>query len=328
MTIHYIKNGTEVPKVGKLFIDKIAFTVDVPEQQKKAFFNSFFNVNNNYGGYIKPKKHYRSGTQLPVNQACNSFLYIDCDPYDPEYLFARFEFNPAKASIGEVKSCIDQILPAGYTSLLEFGKPTRIDWTVDLKNLDIKNLLFRGGKHQISENYLKSGYIQTAYLGEERRILIYDKIAQMKKKNACNVVKETIPNTSMTRVESRLKLKIKDAQSLFFLDNPFQNIQLAVLPIEFTDNHGLFSLLLALARYEGYHQALYHLPKKQRAYYKQVFESQACSWWDPDMVWAGRAEALTKIGLFKSFDEMVNDVPLTNPSGKNIHYPTGMNCSN
>ncbi|MBT0664211.1 hypothetical protein KI809_07835 [Geobacter pelophilus] len=293
-----IKHGK--PVVTSMTIDFLTMTVNVPEKEKSDVLNAFIAYCENWG-----IKHHATGlyrNQAKINSNKGQII-LSIDPWIEDHNFIRAEFNPSKVSIYEVATALNLLLKNGFEKLIHEGRITRIDLAFLVKYLHVSNLFVYYPKFQYSKNTLKSGKIQTAYLGDDsgpKILAIYDKNAEIQNcNNKPNMPKENIPPYPLTRVELRLRkqknLKFTDLKNL---ENPFSSMSMVTSPK--TKDDPLRLAFLRLCRYEGFNAALnIFKDKKKRQDFRDSFFSEGdSSWWNPDELWKTLPAALDKIYPF------------------------------
>jgi len=171
-------------------------------------------------------------------------------------------------------------------------------------------LLFYYPGIQCSRNYLKCGKIQTAYLGtkvSEKQFVIYDKKAQLIKKNGKLLYKYEIPMFDLTRVELRLRPeKTMSFAKLLSIKNPFAPLELTASK-KHTPSHKStlgagsdeYRLFQRVCVWEGVNQALKLISDdgKKETYRKQVMSAALNNFWDPATLWKGLPNALVHAGF-------------------------------
>ena len=293
-----------VPKPGPLFVDKLSMTLDVPESNKKTVVKNFIEVIGEfYGGKLWESTTYHCNKNVYVD---GEYILFQCGPKGNKMNLFRVAYNPSKIDPSEVAKIANLVLPGGYEELIEYGRITRIDIAVDCKYLPVRNLFFQYPGLAVSKNHLKSGSIQTAYLGGDEspnQFVLYDKVAEIKHNNSKhgNQVKVAVPSCSMTRIEWRYRPKeICTFKTLLSTGNNFENLSLGMMgnqpKMPSNDLEGFIKLVFELSKYHGLQQALFNVPKSRR---KEVMEAivKLCktSWWKPAELWQTLPAALEPI---------------------------------
>lgn len=315
-----------IPKISPLFIDKISITIGVAAQYRKLVSENCSALAKNFGSYIKtndPTYNYTVSIQLQDHLGNDSPLLIQWHPREavdpttakvPTAKYLRLEWNPAKLSADIIKSTLNlnKILPEGFDSLLHKGTITRVDLAVDIDYIQPGKLLFYYPGIQCSRNRLKSGKIQTAYLGtkdSEKMFVIYDKKAELIKKNKNKklLYKYPVPKSDMTRVELQLRPEVQMSfKELLSIKNPFALFELIAskkptpgkkaLYVASSDEYRLFQRVCI---WEGVNQALFLISDKdkKKIYRSQIMSEGLNSFWNPDSVWQGLPYALEYAGF-------------------------------
>lgn len=298
---------TVKPQVGALFIDKISLTLDVPKQKQIEIVSKLKILNDNHGLYFKHSSTYKYSVNISLDDIMGnpSKIIFQCAPTtankNKKIRFIRVEWNPSKINSSVVKSTLNQILPGIFHSLQSEGNITRIDLATDIKHVKPGNLLFYYPYIQCSQNYFKSGRIESAYLGtkdSDRQIVLYDKKEEQKKKNKKLPFPYPLPLLDLTRLEIRIRKAMSFAE-LLKIENPFANLQLRVSK---TPNTGAgfdeYRLFRRLCIWEGVAQALKQLSSKEKqTKYLNRIMSELNEFWDPATLWLGLPTALEQAGF-------------------------------
>lgn len=138
-----------------------------------------------------------------------------------------------------------------------------------------------------SRAYYMKDRIETYYLGGEesdKRIVFYDKIAEMKRKGYVSVPKHLHGHSGpVTRIEVRLRHGIR-GEHWHSLSNPFEKVGIARWDSTGSDSD-LLRLFRIVCQEHGAQHALYQLSKKPRAEMKQYLDQRTCTWWSPSSIW-------------------------------------------
>lgn len=307
-----------VPKLLPLIIDKISITVGIAVADMKQVSANCTNLAADYGAYIKLNKaHYKYTVKIMLDnhQGQTTPLLVQWFPRPPKdqskadlpkMKFLRLEWNPSQIETYYIKSTLEMkgILPKGFDSLLKSGSITRIDLAVDIKYTIPGKLSFYCPDIQCTQLYLKSGKIQTAYLGSkesDKQFVIYDKSAEMKKKSKADCSKETKMLQELTRVELRLRpKKLMSFKQLLAMDNPFSVLELvASRKPKKSASSDEYRLLQKVCCYEGVNQALALISDKTKKnkYRHQLMNDGLNQFWEPVKVWQGLPAALENAGF-------------------------------
>lgn len=314
------KGINAIPVVTTLFVDKIALTIDIPLNKRKLVHEGCTNLAKSTENYINKRKPlYENSLRIRLTDHIgnDSTLSLQWQPRNITHSktgkqmklnYLRLEWNPAKLDIKTVKSILElnTILPDGFDSLLHEGTISRIDLAVDVKHIKPGNLLFYFPGIQCSQNRLKSGKIQTAYLGteeSEKQFVIYDKKEEIIKKNKKLAYKYPVPVLALTRVELRLRPeKSMGFKQLMELNNPFSKLELTASPKPTPagkTGSDEYRLLQRLCFWEGVNQGLSLISDKTKknTYREQLLRESLNTFWEPVKVWQGLPAALEDAGF-------------------------------
>ena len=313
-----------IPKISPLFIDKISIMMGIAEQHMKQTSDNCGTLATNSEATIhKNNPLYKNAVSIQLQDQIgnDSPLLIQWEPRlptdpttakIPTIKYLRLEWNPAKLSADIIKSVLNlnNILPEGFDSLVKKGTITRVDLTVDIKHINPGKLLFYYPGIQCSRNYLKSGKIQTAYLGtkqSEKMFVIYDKKAQLIKKNGKLLNKYPVPKTDLTRVELQLRPEEQMSfKKLLTMKNPFAALELTASKkptpgkkAKYVASSDEYRLFQRVCIWEGVNQSLYFFSgtEKKKLYKQQIMSEGLNTFWNPDLVWQGLPAALEMTGF-------------------------------
>lgn len=289
VTFTYVKK----PRVTPLFCDKLILTVDIPSNDQKlvakALQEAGAHPSATYTYVLRIPLNEKSIPYLSADYSGDTVLRITADPKNPQHNFLRFELNPAKVDLVLLPLHVEHFLPPlmSYASLLDQATVTRFDATVDIQNCPLDSLLVYSQKKQWTEQRSKSG--RTIYLGDNGsavQFCIYDKAAEIKAKNKkkCSDLKDALPKSAITRIEARIKPKMK-LKDLVHQRNPFADLVVAAYPPKALATP-LAQQTLRLARHVGLDAALKGLPTAEREEVKALLKPFHHAWWAPQKVWA------------------------------------------
>ena len=294
-----------VPKPSPLFVDKLSMTLDIYDSNKKNVAKDFMNiVDEFYGGKLWESTTYIYNKKVYID---DEYVLFQCVPKYEGVNFFRVEYNPAKVDPVEVAQITNLFLPGGYKDLLTYGRVTRIDIATDVKKLSVGDLFFQYPGLAVSKNHLKSGSIQTAYLGDDNSVnqfVVYDKGAEIKAKNGKlgKAYKKEVPSCPLTRIEWRFRpKKICTFKTLLSsTENVFEKLNLGMLTslpkMPKTDTEGLVKLVVELSKYQGLQQALFCVPKyRRKELMDTIMKSCKTTWWKPEELWKTLPGALERI---------------------------------
>jgi len=301
-------------KILKPKIDKISVTVEVnciedqkgikenlwdlaKEDDSPHFTNAVFEKG-------KPKR-YKTNVSLADSISGKSIL-IQAEPFNKEYRFLRFEFNPTKLGkkgMAFFRDHIPEFLGPHikYKSIAETGRITRIDIACDLIDVPMALLVFYDSKPKNRIVYIgETGNIETIYPAKNSEtkpsdIIVYDKLQEQKKKGF-DPLYGLLPDTRL-EVKKGTTLPIT---KLAMLKNPFEKIAVFapgdVTPPE-QDHH--WKLFFDVCRFRGIDAALEMLPEDIRQGYEDELAKAKKEFWRPEKIWSYWPETLEKSGLLE-----------------------------
>jgi hypothetical protein len=288
-----IKFGKKGVKVSPLFCDKLAFVIQYKTMAECNHVRQRLKIlkEDSQGHYARPwgTGKYKIGMKFFIGQHEQvDTMLVQADPKTDAKHFVRVEYNPAHADTGTVFWLLNQILPGGWLDIPTLGKCTRFDATVDVAGIDIMELLVYYPGLQISRLFCKGGRFETMDLGRsdgDKRVLVYDKCAEIKHYNEEHQIKLAVPPYPVTRIEIVLRPALMFGP-LADINNPFLGLNVyAVPPLSSADTLE-FKLFVKVAQLGGLQQAFLGLPDGTRKQFKAIMEKSATSWWDPNAIWA------------------------------------------
>lgn len=307
------KGGVHTPWVRSLSCDKLSMTLQISDPGDREAILSRLEKDHDDGySFWGPKGRYKAGVRYPMNPDYLVFddhsddhnLVIQCDPYDPAMNFFRMEVNPNKSPMKTVQGLLDKLLPGGYSRLVEYGRITRFDATVDVEQAKIDELFFYYPQMTKTAHFLKSGFVETMYIGGQdspKQFCIYDKAVEIHRKNQQKTggLVEAIPKKPITRIEARLQPKGGVTfKGLLAFPNPFEKLAvsaLKVLSTKYEDDY-VWKLFIDSCRFRTMQAALLLLPKNVRVkYHGRIKEAGFVGWWKPDKVWEQLPQVVKRI---------------------------------
>lgn len=297
--IKFIKKGISV---SPLFCDRLSFVIQYPTASEQAHIcNQLQKLGKSGNGHFawhKGKAKYKFGMAFFVGQSeLVDTMLVQAGPklYADHYF--RADFNPAFADPTNVRWLLDMILPGGWSDVGSLGRCTRFDATVDVTGLDITELLVYYSGMQLSRTFHKGGRLQTLDIGAysgDKRVVVYDKCAEVKHYNLTHKVKEPVPDGPVTRVEIVMRPSLTFA-ALASLPNPFDSLNIYTVPPISSAKTLEFELFVKLAQLGGLQYALLTLREATRKQFKARLELSAQPWWDPSAVWSHWQALLTSV---------------------------------
>jgi len=277
--------------VNDLFCDKLAFTIDYKSTTDKK------HIANNMKEFIDAKgyaKHY-SGNQYKHRVFVYAGDYpsklqmlVEYEPKTSGLNFFRGDFNPAHVDMIATESFLLTVLPGGIDDIVDKGRVTRLDLSVDLTGIHIDSLLAAYPGMQVSRVFCKSGKTETLYLGGTegaRCVVLYDKVQQVKHQNAKWHVDQPLPFSPTTRIEIRLRPDAGLVQ-LAAMENPFQKLIIAPLASVPKQEELPWRLFVVAAQMRGAQDALLMIDdKNQRKTFRDRIKTGIPTWWQVEKLW-------------------------------------------
>jgi hypothetical protein len=316
----YFIGGQAVPQVGDLFIDKLFITLKVPIELRQKTVDGFLEAIND--GWVmndkdKVKSPYIHNVKLSMDDLQKEGkVLIQCDPKNPMHNFFRIEFNPSNVDLDYVKTCIDLILPGGYSNLMTNGVVNRIDFTVDTSYLDATEIIAEYPKMKVEKHIGKGGKTESKYLGapsSSKQIAIYDKTAEIAQKNKKKAVgqKKPVPTDKLLRIEIRYMKTGCTIKAIEGIKNPFQNLTLIAFPgaLSAKTYDPTWTLFLRVCDNEGIASALAHFNLEDREkFIKRLDTEGRKDWWKPEQIWQGLPAAIKKITDVQGYGPKIQTV--------------------
>lgn len=295
-----------VPVAGELFIDKLCMTVDYPASDRPKIIEAFKKAKKDHLAGWFPSTTYKHGIKLLPEEQENGVI-LQCTPFANKKASAKFlriEFNPSHVDLPTLKTHLKEILPGGYGYIMAKGKITRIDLAVDVDYIDAHDVLAKSLNPYVKVDSLfsKNGHVESRYVGsmESKKFFrLYDKPAEIEKKNKKKVVKATVPEHKILRIEYS-NSQCPSFQTVLDLPNPFLQLDVAVYRQHkpFKDDHPMWPLFLTACRFQGVKQALGYVSKSEAELFKERLAKEGMkSWWKPEQVWSGVQAAIEKVTL-------------------------------
>lgn len=293
--------------VSDMFCDRLVFTIDYqkPADQLQVvktmqeFCSQKMQVKQHFGLRYKHRVFVYQGAYPSTMQMLIEYL-----PKVSGLSFFRIDFNPAHCDMDMVKALLLNVLPGGLADLPLKAKVTRIDLTVDVEGVHIDCLLAAYPGMQVSRIYCKSGKTETMYLGcyeGAKLAVLYDKVQQVKRRNAKMHLNTALPPDPTTRVELRLRPDM-DLLQLTELDNPFQKLIISSWPMVKGQEDQIWKLFIAVAQSRGLHDALLMIKdKNERKKYRDRIVTAAPAWWLPHKVWEIWPKVLADVFMLNGY---------------------------
>ncbi|MER2537776.1 MAG: hypothetical protein ABTQ26_00910, partial [Azonexus sp.] len=323
-----------MPTVSPLFIDKIALTVALENEEARDRIHEWFNsdphevlgfqVSATRGG-----RFYWYSKEIVFNAETHCKLLAEydtragaariLDDYDgdgesePDIdIYAvtdsrrpfRIEWNPAQLlEVPEYQAAFVAIMQEWFGDALESeisnANITRIDLATDIWGININDIIAaRADTTVISSGYGRDGLIQTIYLGGKNtdlRFVLYDKRQQLR-----GIVRAG--QQARTRIEARIKQRLT-FESLRTYQNPFERLTLREVSELIFGYRGNsphhWDWFVDSCRQRGGEAALDLIrnSRTRRAWHNKVAMRDAPTWWDAQALWRGLREAIDQMGI-------------------------------
>ena len=127
--------------ISDIFCDKFSATIQIDSDQQAYVKQQLRFLAKKHIAQPTYRGSYQHSYLLYLNKSGSERMGFQCDPRRGSYSFARIELNPSKLKMSSVRQVLDFILPNKYETLLENGIVTRLDVTVDIKNVALDDLL-------------------------------------------------------------------------------------------------------------------------------------------------------------------------------------------
>jgi len=278
--------------LSKIFCDKFTFTINYKTAAEKQHVLSAIKelktYKTLYAGTFS-KQSYKQGVFIcPDENVLSERLLILCDPKKPDKSFLRVAYNPARIDLLGCYGILQHLLPGGIADIEELASCTRFDVTVDVKGITPDQLLVYYSGMQVSRSFRKSGHCETLDIGRydgDRRAVIYDKVAKIKRWNEVHMNKQPLPRKPTTRIEIVMRPGLI-YEGMISIKNPFTPLSISSYsPVQGTDTE-LFQMFIRAAQVHGAHDMLLVLGENRRKQYKKILDQSGCTWWQPETLWA------------------------------------------
>jgi hypothetical protein len=298
-------------KPSNLICDKFSMTAKLHESHMEILRSRIEElVDVGYAIYTRKGKYLRA-VNLSFDHADFSPVLVQIDPKIPGLNDIRIEFNPARHALGYLLKVFNALLPGQAYAFIETGICTRFDVTVDLPGVSINQILYHADKFTKSTTYGKSGAFETIYIGSKdstsRLFCIYDKRAEIMRKNKKYGFQEKESAKEVTRIEARV-LKRVPLLALEGISNAFAGLKLWKYPKGPYTN--LLAFFLDSCRYRTAQQALLLATESNRKKFKAFLNQSRCEWWDIDHIWEQYPKALRHVIPFEKVEPSAPLPPL------------------
>ena len=296
-----------------LFIDNISLTHHINRRLRKALKRRFFALKNqgtlvNYKKRNKvsaksktpfSKKIYKYSAELRFKyKDISTCAHLSLEPFrrkKGETRYFRIEFNPSYISprdMDKLISLLTYLLAESMNSFYEEANVTRVDFTIDIPNIRVGELLMRGPGFNNGKLHRDPwGRLLTTQLGTARKIVkLYDKKAEIEiKVKLCN------NEPDVTRLEIRIKpnMLIPELKSL---SNPFLDLKFYTTRIDPDDFDPEF---IHLMQKEGLQTAFTDLRKRKLRSLQNKLTKYRTELFDPQKIWEGLDDAIAFLKRFR-----------------------------
>ena len=182
----------QIPIVAKMKIDKIAFTLKIPPNERTSLDKKLKAMLSGHT-FAKParKMNYRNGFRVYIKDPNNTpvenaTFQINTDPWDKTHNYMRVEFNPSKVPTYFIKEHLNILLKDGFSRLINMGRVTVLHEAVDVHFCTLQELYLYYPKIQCSTVNYKGGETISTYLGKttgEKYFCVYNKTQEIKDTN-------------------------------------------------------------------------------------------------------------------------------------------------
>jgi hypothetical protein len=324
-----------MPTVSPLFIDKIALTIALDSEEARGRIHEWFlsdrhDIQGYQASWTRGGRFYGYSKEIVFNPEtrCKLLAEFDrragvariLDEYDGDSegepdidIYAvsdsrrpfRIEWNPAQLqAVPEYQSAFVAIMRGWFGDALESemanANITRIDLATDIRGVNINRIIAaRADTTVMSAGYGRDGLIQTMYLGGKNtdlRFAIYDKRAQQR-----GVV--GAGQQDCTRIEARIKQRLT-LDSLPDYQNPFERLTVREIRRLEVGHEGnsphQWDWFVDSCKQRGGEAALNLIrnSRTRQTWHNKVVEYDAPTWWNPETLWHGLGEAISRMELW------------------------------
>ncbi|MBR7958840.1 hypothetical protein KDW41_00045 [Burkholderia vietnamiensis] len=278
--------------------------------------------------YIEHSRYLRK-IIIPLSSGADALVQIGARDPIRQKGGISVAINPSKLSPASTKKfheVMAHLIGDEYIELIKTPLLNRVDFAVDVLNVDIENLLVRYSRNRrhtiFGKRVVKGGRVESYNFGSVKSdyiTCVYDKSTEMVEKALANLLRHgheqdilrensvesfvrERDGAKVVRVEARaVKLRGCRPYELWSLPNRFERLCFADLMIEEGAALSEFDrqALLALCRQHGVSAAL-DLYKRERpdVPVREFWESRRAGWWNPKTVWGDACSALRESGIF------------------------------
>ena len=311
-----ISYSYDVPGKGKVhvtapFIDRISITVPVTSNERQGMIVDMLNLDakddeNPHVKHAEKKGGYKYAADI-VDPKTNEKVLVQACPTNPGISFARLEFNPARLGadgVNAFKVTLAYLSNGALTwsDVLNAGKATRIDATVDLLNVPMAALLCQSQKVGKLHIYVgPSGEPETLYSGialkgKNSNQLVYDKAQhEMDKDLPADYGGNRARVEMIYKYPNQMLSKIASIKT-----NPFEWVTIFhpfAVPAGIDELS--WSLFLDSCRLRGVTNAKTRIPDDMREIIELHLDAVAATTWKPKKLWNAWPAAVKKSALLE-----------------------------
>jgi hypothetical protein len=273
--------------VGGLFVDRLSVVIPAPYVSDQKYLLKALEYLKESGHSKQRYSHsYKNVYQIWADSTDTTDhpIHVSAAPRNPDQKFLRLEYNPSRITTSEARSYIDFILPGGYQQMVDTGTVTRIDLAVDINGGKPDDFIIFASKIRRTSAYYKNG-TESYYLGDKSssHYVIYDKTAEIKKRNQKKTIPDPVPDHPVTRIERRCKNRVYFTQ-LHEIENQFTRLTLSsMLTVPVTGE--IDRLFMDSVRYRGATDALKLCSPSTRLRIRESLKKAQCDFWKPEDIW-------------------------------------------
>lgn len=286
------RRGTRTTKV---FIDTVTLTAQLDPSELEEIVSKAESSDECYRIHTR-SNGYRRNYNIRLDSETRDSLLVQLDRGDGTGF--RCQFHPGHGNLWFATNWLEELLPLGYLDLLSRCFFTRVDWTVDIINKGIEDLVL--WHPSMKTNRIFAGQkglkeVQSVYTGSrrsKRHFLMYDRVTHLNKLNHDLRTKFEVPSRKSTRLEFRNQRVQTFRELRSETSNPFQDVRLFDLKGKQVSNTPL-RLLFDSFQFRGCNASLALMePDERREYVAMIPESIDATWWDAESVWSSWSDCV------------------------------------
>ena len=317
---------SNINDIPKPFIDKISIIVDLPPRARHHVHQEFFsNINDKDVYKDAPKAMFKDfkiakrialpslSVKLTDDAKANKsivkkypLIQLAYDKKAKQAHKLRLEFVPVdlgKQGMQELANEISGLMHDGWDYLLQHGRVTRLDITVDFPNLTTEDIHFLPQQMLTYTTWKSNGKLETITCGKRKgnQTLIYDRGAKR------TAFKQSSEGKNGVRIERRLVKKMSTllVSELTNFSNPFSAMSfvsdLGILPPPKlpSSSEWIWPMFCDSVKQRSLQGALALLSEERRTQFRTHLKLYSADWWKPDLMWAHWKEMLKEMHLSK-----------------------------